>query len=116
MIGKEKLIIWLRTTEEEVLRLQNCKDYINEQYYKKNAIPYWLHEDLLDLFNRQINKNKTVVEFINIMIDHLDDKRLDTLLEFRDFIKQPIDGMPSGMVSKIREILMTPSTELNNEE
>lgn len=116
MIGKEKLIIWLRTTEEEILRLQNCKQYINEQYYKADKVPYWLHENLLDLFNSQINKNKAVVEFINIMIDHVDDKRLDTLLEFRDFTKHPIDGMPKEMVGKIREILLTPSTELNVKE
>lgn len=115
MIDKNKLTIWLRTTEEEILRLQNCKDYINSIYYKKDEISYSLHEDLIDIFVKQINKNKTVVEFINIMIDTLDNKRLDTLLEFRDFINKPLYGMTEEVASKIRLILITPSTELNKE-
>jgi hypothetical protein len=115
MIDKHKLTIWLKTTEEEILRLQNCKDYINVIYYKNDEISYSLHEDLIDIFVRQINKNKTVVEFINIMLDYLDNKRLDTLLEFRDFVNNPISGMTMEIASKIRMILMTPSTELNEE-
>jgi hypothetical protein len=115
MIDKHKLTIWLKTTEEEILRLQNCKDYINRIYYKNDKISYSLHEDLIDIFSKQINKNKTVVEFINIMLDTLDNKRLDTLLEFRDFVNNPLNGMTEEIASKIRVILMTPSTELNEE-
>lgn len=115
-IDKDKLIIWLRTTEEEVLRLQNCRDYINKIYYKKDELSYHLHEDLLDLFGRQINKNKAVIEFINTMIDCLDDKRLDTLLEFRDFVKTPMNGLHITHAKKLNWILMTPSTELKEKE
>ena len=115
MIDKHKLTIWLKTTEEEILRLQNCKDYINRSYYKHDKISYHLHEDLLDIFGKQINKNKTVVEFINIMLDTLDNKRLDTLLEFRDFVNNPLSEMTEEIASEIRVILMTPSTELNEE-
>jgi hypothetical protein len=49
------------------------------------------------------------------MLDNLDNKRLDTLLEFRDFVNNPISGMTMEIASKIRMILMTPSTELNEE-
>lgn len=115
-IDRDKLMIWLRTTEEEILRLQNCRDYINELYYKNDKISYWLHEILLGIFRKQIDKNKTVVEFIHLMIDCVDDKRLDTLLEFRNFVKDPIDGLHLNYAKKLNGILMTPSTELNKEE
>lgn len=115
-IGKERLIIWLKTAEEELLRLQNCKEYINRIYYRDDKICYYLHEVLLDIFNKQIKRHVTVVEFINIMIDNIDGKRLDALLDFRDLIKDPIEGLSKDVAMDLRQILMTPSTELNSEE
>ena len=115
MIKKEHLEIWLKTTEEEVIRLKNCRDYINVVYYKHDAISYYVHELLLDIFGLQINKNLTVIEHIKIMLDFVDGKRLDTLLEFRDFSKPIVEGLPIDINSKLRQILMTPSTELNIE-
>ena len=111
MIDKHKLTIWLKTTEEEILRLQNCKDYINRIYYKHDAISYDLHEDLLDIFMEQIHKNETVAEFINIMIDVIDGKRMDTLLPFRDLTKPIMSNASMELTNKLRMILLTPSTE-----
>ena len=115
-IERETLLIWLKTAEEEILRLRNCKDYINQIYYRDDKIHYYLHEVLLSIFNEQIKKQVTVVEFINIMLDNIDNKRMDALLEFRDFIKNPIEGLPMDSSLRLREILMTPSTELNSEK
>lgn len=111
MIKKEHLSIWLNTTEEEIKRLKNCKDYINKIYYKDDAISYSLHEDLLDVFTEQIQKNQSVVEFINIMIDVIDGKRMDTLLPFRDLTKPIMSNASMELTNKLRMILLTPSTE-----
>jgi hypothetical protein len=111
MIKKEHLSIWLNTTEEEIKRLKNCKDYINKIYYKNDAISYNLHEDLLDIFFEQIHKNETVLEFINIMIDVVDGKRMDTLLPFRDLSKPILNNASMELTNKLRMILLTPSTE-----
>lgn len=111
MIKKEHLSIWLNTTEEEIKRLKNCKDYINKIYYRDDAISYSLHEDLLDVFTEQIHKNQSVVEFINIMIDVIDGKRMDTLLPFRDLTKPIMSNASMELTNKLRMILLTPSTE-----
>jgi hypothetical protein len=115
-IGKERIIIWLRTAEEEILRLHNCKDYINKIYYNGDKIPYYLHELLLEMDNTQIEKLKTIIEFMNIMLDNIDGKRMDALLDFRNFNKNPIEGLSTDVSLQIKNILMTPSTELNSEE
>jgi hypothetical protein len=111
MIKKEHLSIWLNTTEEEIKRLKKCKDYINKIYYKHDAISYSLHEDLLDIFIKQIHKNETVVEFINIMVDVIDGKRMDTLLPFCDLTKPILSNASMELTNKLRMILWTSSTE-----
>ena len=110
-IKKFHLSIWLETTKEEILRLQNAKDYVNEIYYKKDMINYSVHENLISLINRKINENKTAQMFIEMMIDFCDEKRLDTLIPFKNFNEPLVSGLSMELTSDIRGILLTPSTE-----
>jgi hypothetical protein len=110
-IKKFHLSIWLETTKEEILRLQNAKDYVNEIYYKKDMINYSVHENLISLINRKINENKTAQMFIEMMVDFCDEKRLDTLIPFKSFDKPLVSGLGMDITSSIRGILLTPSTE-----
>ena len=110
-IKKFHLLIWLETTKEEILRLQNAKDYVNEIYYKQDLISYTVHEDLTSLINRKINENKTAQMFIEMMVDFCDEKRLDTLIPFKSFDKPLVSGLGMDITSSIRGILLTPSTE-----
>jgi hypothetical protein len=110
-IKKFHLSIWLETTKEEILRLQNAKDYVNEIYYKKDMIDYGVHENLISLINRKINENKTAQMFIEMMIDFCDEKRLDTLIPFKKFNEPLVSGLSMELTSDIRGILLTPSTE-----
>jgi hypothetical protein len=110
-IKKFHLLIWLETTKEEILRLQNAKDYVNEIYYKQDLISYTVHEDLTSLITRKINENKTAQMFIEMMVDFCDEKRLDTLIPFKSFDKPLVSGLGMDITSSIRGILLTPSTE-----
>jgi hypothetical protein len=110
-IKKFHLLIWLETTKEEILRLQNAKDYVNEIYYKQDLISYTVHEDLTSLITRKINENKTAQMFIEMMVDFCDEKRLDTLIPFKSFDKPLVSGLGMDITSNIRGILLTPSTE-----
>jgi hypothetical protein len=110
-IKKFHLSIWLETTKEEILRLQNAKDYVNEIYYKKDMINYSVHENLISLINRKINENKTAQMFIEMMIDFCDEKRLDTLIPFKSFNEPLVSGLSMDVTLDICGILQTPSTE-----
>lgn len=71
VIEETKIQNWIDATDNQLKLLQNAKDFIHREYYKRDSISYYVEECFQDALGEKIKDAKSKRELLLKMVEQL---------------------------------------------